>query len=283
MSDVRRNLITGEPILFAPAREARPNAFDGSDEICPFCPGNEALTPPEITRAGEPWRVRVFANKYPFAEHHEVIVESNRHDTTFDAIDAEEVVRIYSDRYCDLVRRIGVRTVMLFKNHGRVAGASLPHLHSQIAALPFVPPRTASEERAFAKAVSCPLCDAINTHRVAELIIDETPSVLRLAPHGSTFAHQQWIMPKRHCNDLAMLRDSECRELADLLQRATAGMHKISPAHNWMFLSFPGVNAAHFYVDVFPRTTSVAGFELGTGTFIDSVDPAATVRAMSES
>ena len=282
MSEVRRNLITGEPILFAPERAARPNAFNDDAPVCPFCPGNEGMTPPEIARIGEPWRVRVFPNKYPFAEDHEVIIESQRHDASFDEVDAEEVVRIYVERYCALIHRIGVRSVMLFKNHGRVAGASLPHIHSQIAALPFVPPRMANEERAFAKSISCPLCDAINTHRVAELIIDETPSMVRLAPHGSTFAHQQWIMPKRHCNDIATLREAECRELADLLQRATTAMRRVSPAHNWMFLTFPGVAAAHCYVDLFPRTTSVAGFELGTGTFIGAVDPAATVRAMGE-
>jgi len=279
---VRRNLITGEPILFAPEREARPNAFGEDGASCPFCPGNEEMTPPEIARVGEPWRVRVFPNKYPFAEHHEVIVESQKHDAVFDEVDADEVVRMYVDRYCALVHRIGVRSVMLFKNHGRIAGASLPHIHSQIAALGFVPPRIASEERAFAKSISCPLCDAINTHRVAELVIDETPSMVRLAPHGSSFAHQQWIMPKRHCNDLENLRETEFRELAVLLQRATAGMRKISPSHNWAFLNFPAVNAAHCYVDVFPRTTSVAGFELGTGTFIDSIDPALTVRTMSD-
>ena len=283
MTAVRRNLITGEPILFAPEREGRPNAFNEDDAVCPFCPGNEEMTPPEVARIGEPWRVRVFPNKYPFAEHHEVIVESQRHDAEFDQIDAGEVVRMYVERYCALVHRIGVRSVMLFKNHGRTAGASLPHLHSQIAALGFVPPRIACEERAFAKSISCPLCDAINTHRVAELIIDETPSMVRLAPHGSSFANQQWIMPKRHCNDLENLKEAECRELAVLLQHAAAGMRKISPSHNWMFLTFPAVTAAHCYVDLFPRTTSVAGFELATGTFIDSIDPSVTVRTMGES
>ena len=284
MSEIRRNLITREPILFAPERAGRPNAFtaERADDPCPFCPGHESMTPPEILRCGDPWRVRVFPNKYPAIEHHEVIVESPLHDATFDAVDAEEVVGVYLDRYGEMLKREGVRAVVLFKNHGRAAGASIEHLHSQIAALPFMPPRIADEWQAFGKAISCPLCDAINTHRVAELVIDETKTMVRLAPHGSSFAHQQWIVPKRHVNDLTLWNAAEKKGVAILLQRAAAGMRKISPAHNWMFLGFPGAAAAHCYVDVFPRLTNVAGFELGSGTFIDVVDPAATARLLSE-
>jgi len=286
VTEVRRNLITGEQILFAPDRAERPNAFSVGQTFlsgqCPFCPGNESLTPPEIARVGDPWRVRVFPNKYPALDHHEVIVESPAHDATFDSIDAEEVVAMYLARYRAMVSRSGVRAVMLFKNHGRAAGASIAHLHSQIAAMPFVPPRMTREAFGFAKANSCPLCGAISTHHVADLVIDETATMVRLAPHGSTFAHQQWIVPKRHVNDVAALTEVEARDIASLLQRASAGMRKISASHNWMFLGFPEVASAHCYVDVFPRVTNVAGFELGTGTFIDVVDPAATARILSE-
>ena len=281
MREIRRHLITGEPILFAPERALRPNAYL-DDSTCPFCPGNESLTPPEIARAGDPWRVRVFANKYPFAEHHEVIVESPLHDATFDSVDAAEVVDVYLERYRALSARSGVRSVMLFKNHGRAAGASLDHLHSQIAAMPFVPPRIAAESAAFAKAGSCPLCDAIVTHHVAGLIIAETDSMVWLAPHGSTFAHQQWIVPRRHKNDLGALDERERHDLALLLQASAAGMRKISAAHNWLFLGFPGAPSAHAYVEVFPRVTNVAGFELGTGTYVDVADPSATARMLSE-
>lgn len=266
MTEVRRNLITGEPILFAPDRRWRTGT-----PACPFCPGNESMTPPEIARVGDPWRVRVFPNKYPFAEHHEVIVESPSHDATFDAVDAAEVVGVYLDRYRALSARS--KSVVLFKNHGRAAGASLEHLHSQIAGLSFVPPRIANESGAFSRAISCPLCDAISTHHVAGLIAAETDSMIALAPHGSTFAHQQWIVPKRHVNDFAALDDRERNDLAALLQRSA-----FHDAHNWLFLGFPGVAAAHCYADIFPRVTNVAGFEIATGTYINVADPAEGIR-----
>jgi UDPglucose--hexose-1-phosphate uridylyltransferase len=282
---IRHNVITGEPVVFAPERAGRPHAFidDQRDDLCPFCPGNEAQTPPEILRVGMPdrWRVRVFPNKYPAVAGHEVIVESPDHDATFDAIDAADaIVRVYIDRYRALSVISGVQYVALFKNHGRTAGASIGHIHSQIAALPFVPPRVANEGTAFAHAPECPLCAAIASHRRDGLIIRESASFAWLAPTAPSFAYQQWIVPKRHQSEMATFDDGEQRELATLLQAAAAAMRRISPSQNWLFLNFPHEASAHTYVDLFPRVTNVAGFELETGTYIDVVDPATTTRLM---
>ena len=107
---VRKHPVSGEPILYAPERAGRPNAFERtSEEVCPFCPGNESLTPPEIARTGDPWRVRVFPNKYPAVAGHEVIVESNRHDATFHSIDnAAEVMSMYISSYRPTARAASV-------------------------------------------------------------------------------------------------------------------------------------------------------------------------------
>ncbi len=282
---VRRHLITGDPVVFAPERAGRPHAFidDEREELCPFCPGNESQTPPEILRVGEPsrWSVRVFPNKYPAVEGHEVIVESPDHDASFDSIaDAAAVVRVYVGRYRALSSRPGVKYTALFKNHGRFGGASIPHVHSQIAALPFVPPRVEREGDAFARAPDCPLCAAIGAHRRDGLVIREGASFVWLAPSTPTFAYQQWIVPKQHQNEMAAFGEDEQRDLTVLLQASAAAMRAISPSHNWLFLNFPGEPSAHAYVDLFPRVTNVAGFELETGTYIDVVDPAETVRLM---
>jgi UDPglucose--hexose-1-phosphate uridylyltransferase len=153
---IRRNPITGDPVLFAPDRAQRPRIEQERDH-CPFCAGNEALTPPELARIGEPWRVRVFPNKYPATEKHEVIVESPRHDAAFDAI-TSEVVEMYVVRYR---AHDDAASVCIFKNHGAAAGASIAHLHSQVIATSFVPPRVAHEIDAFTRARSCPLCAPI--------------------------------------------------------------------------------------------------------------------------
>jgi len=286
------HLITGDPILVAPERASRPHAFGPDDRaegarLCPFCPGREWMTPPDILRLdrhGE-WFVRVFANKYPAAKAHEVIVESPHHDATFDTIaDAAAVVRIYVERYRALTQAPLTEYVSLFKNHGPMAGASIQHLHSQIVALPFTPPRIAREAAAFAGAKDqCPLCAAIDRHRSGGLLLGENESFAWIAPSSSRMANEQWLVPKRHRQELASLDDREIGGLAALLQASARATHELAPSLNWLFMNFPREAAGHFYVEAFPRRTTIAGFELATGTYIEVIEAAATARTIRRS
>lgn len=261
--------ITGEPILYAPGRADRPNAFGRDDsDPCPFCPGNESLTPAEISHVGEPWRVRVFPNKYPAAPGHEVIVESNRHDATFESLDnAAEVVAMYVDRYR---AHADASYVSLFTNSGERAGASIDHVHSQLLPVPFIPPRIERHLAAFASG-RCPLCGNVGT------VIEENQSFARVVPAAAQHAYEQWIVPKRHQADFTSL---DAGAMSAMLQTAIHAARNIAPAYNVLFMNFPARTTAHFYIDVFPRMTSIAGFELGTGTFIDIIDPATAVRRL---
>lgn len=274
----RRNLITGEPILFAPERAARPHAFVGDDvhrHRCPFCAGHEDDTPPPLAVIGDPWRVRVVPNKYPSVAGAEVIIESPKHDETFDRVEhADEVVRLSIDRYR---AHAAAAYTALFKNHGPDAGASIPHVHSQVMPLDFVPPRIEREANAFANAAECPLCQAIETHRRDGLMIRETDAFAWLAPSASSMAYQQWIVPKQHAPEFV---DADPSELALFLRAASEKMLTIGRSYNWLFLNFPRQPASHWYVDLFPRLTTIAGFELATGTFVEIVDPADAVRRL---
>jgi UDPglucose--hexose-1-phosphate uridylyltransferase len=263
-----RTPITNDPVILAPDRERRPNVFEGAP--CPFCPGAEDQTPPEIARDGEPWRIRVFPNRYPPSEHAEVIVESAKHNDSFDELPpdhAARVVEMYFDRY----RAIGANYVSIFKNHGRLAGASIPHLHSQIVGTPFIPLRAAREGDAFASAEQCPLCD-VSEHP----LIAETESYRWIAPRGSRLAYQQWIVPKSHEHDL-----NEPRELASLLQSSARAMRRINDSFNWAFITFPHQPRGHWYVELFPRIAMIAGYELGTGTFINTIDAIDAAKLLS--
>lgn len=280
----RQNLITGDPILFAPERAARPNAFRDSAQNarCPFCPGNEEDTPPEVARIGEPWSARVFPNKYPATPHHEVIIESPVHEASFAEIaDPAAVVDLYRQRYREVIARQDVKHACLFKNQGTRAGASMTHLHSQLIGTPFRPPRVEREAAAFARAGECPLCAAIPRHGRDGLMAAENEHFAWFAPYGSSMTYQQWIVPKRHQAELTTLSRDEVEALADFLVRASAATLRLSPAMNWVFMNFAEEPAAHFYVDLFPRMTMVAGYELGTGTWIGIVDPAEVARKVS--
>jgi UDPglucose--hexose-1-phosphate uridylyltransferase len=260
---IRRNPLSGDPILFVPERAARTHAFAGSrDEArCPFCAGHESDTPPEILRVGDPWRVRVVPNKYPPAPGAEVIIESADHDAQFGE-HAEEAVRVYAERQR---AHADAAYVAIFKNEGAAGGSSIAHLHSQLVPLPFVPPRIERERAGFAR--GCPLCE------IQGNVIRETGAFTWLTPEASSFAYQQWIVPKRHHGGIAESNDGELAELAALLRSASEAMP--GHAYNWMF-----VNTPHFYVDVFPRLTTIAGLELGTGTFVEIIDPAAAAERL---
>jgi len=251
--------ITGDPVILAPGREERPNVYGGAP--CPFCPGAEDQTPPEIARDGDPWRIRVFPNRYPPTEHAEVVVESANHHDVFDALSpdhAQRVIEITFDRYHAMTSNGAY--VCIFKNHGRLAGASIPHLHSQLVGTPFVPPRPAREGEAFARAISCALCDS-----TAHPLIGETEHYRWIAPRGARFAWQQWIVPKAHEHDLI-----EPRGLASLIQSSARAMRGISDAFNWAFVTFPHERSGHWYLELFPRTAMIAAFEIGTDVFVNT-------------
>jgi UDPglucose--hexose-1-phosphate uridylyltransferase len=265
---IRRNRITGAPVLLAPDRLLRPHALGGDEEIvCPFCPGNEHETPPEIWRDGDPWSIRVFPNKYPASERHELVVETADHGALFEDIaDASRVVDAWLQRYRALAPAI------VFKNDGRAAGASLAHAHSQILGTPFVPPRLAAEAAAFARAARCPLCDIDD-----EPLVRESEHYRVIAPRGSAFAYEQWIVPRVHANDAG-----EPRELATLLQSAARASRSVAPGFNWIFMTFPQEPRAHWYVDVIPRLGGLAGYEVGAGGAINIVDPAEAAETLRQ-
>lgn len=266
---IERTPITGEPVILAPEREERPNVYDGAP--CPFCPGAENQTPPEIDRDGDPWRIRVFPNRYPPTEHAEVVVESGDHYAEFDSLaadHAQRAVEITIARYRALAAKTAY--VCIFKNHGRLAGASIPHLHSQAVGTPFVPLRPAREGDAFARTTRCALCDAEHP------VIAETEHYRWIAPHGARFAYQQWIVPNAHEHDL-----NEPRELVTLMQSSVRAMRSLSEAFNWTFVTFPHEQRGHWYLELFPRIAMIAGFEIGTGVFVNSVGAEDAARALS--
>jgi UDPglucose--hexose-1-phosphate uridylyltransferase len=260
-----RTPITDDPVILAPGREQRPNVFEGAP--CPFCPGAEDQTPPEIARDGEPWRIRVFPNRYPPTEHAEVIVESAKHEDAFDELTSDHAARVV-EMYFDRYRAMGANYVSIFKNHGRLAGASIPHLHSQLVGTSFIPLRPAREGDAFT--ARCPLCEAEHS------LIAETENYRWIAPRGSRLAYQQWIVPKSHEHDL-----NEPRELASLLQSSARAMRGISDSFNWAFITFPHQPRGHWYVELFPRMAMIAGYEFGTGTFINTIDPIDAAKVLS--
>jgi UDPglucose--hexose-1-phosphate uridylyltransferase len=294
MSFYRRHPITGEWIIVAPHRSERPHAFadDGDEGPCPFCAGNESQTPPEITRKGTAaaWTVRVFPNKYPAVDAttqdesgtmrggaHEVIVETPDHQTALESLPVErmtDAVELSIERFSALAATYA--SVALFKNDGAAAGASIPHMHSQVIALPFVPVRAAEELAGFRESSRCPMCALVSA---PQLVLRESKSFLTVAPKAPRMPYELWIVPREHSRNFASLDAAMRRELASTLQQGVAALRRRTPgvAFNWAFHNFAD-ETAHWYVALFPRLALLGGFELGSGTAIDVVGPEATLR-----
>jgi UDPglucose--hexose-1-phosphate uridylyltransferase len=181
---------------------------------------------------------------------------------------AQRAVEITFARYRALAAKASY--VCIFKNHGRLAGASIPHLHSQLVGLPFVPPRARGEGDAFARVTACALCNSEHP------VIGETKHYRWIAPRGARFAYQQWIVPKSHEHDL-----NEPRELAMVMQSSARAMLGLSDAFNWTFVAFPNERRGHWYLELFPRIAMIAGLEIGSGAFVNSVGAEDAARALS--
>ncbi len=204
MSELRHDPLSGHDVIVAAGRAARPTSFaavtpdaTGAEE-CPFCPGHESRTPPELARAGPGapgspgWRVRVFPNLYPIVEAHEVVVLSPHHSRSFAGLDdaeAAEVVAMWRDRVRAHLEG-GAAYAVAILNHLRGAGASIAHPHAQIFALDLVPSAVAAET-ARARVAAY---DLVTRDAKSDALTIERGDAIVWCPHAST---APYLMPRR--------------------------------------------------------------------------------------
>lgn len=279
---------------------------------CPFCEGREQRTPGETLarRAagskpdGPGWRVRVVPNLYPavdgsphpdalsrgegeFIGLHEVIIESPGHLVSVTQLDEEqfaEVLGVYRERL-EMLRREGVfRNATLFKNSGILGGATLSHLHSQLIVTNSPAGMLTSREthfRAFAQQHGlCPACRMLGEAAGdGRLLVAQTEHFAAICPHASRLPYEVWILPRQHTPHYDQIAPESLPELAGLFRRLLVKLEAIlkGPAYNYIVhtVGFDTSDAEHYHwhIEILPRTTTLAGFELGTGCYINTVSP----------
>jgi len=328
MPELRKDPVTGRWVIISTDRQKRPNDFRfdraatiGRDQ-CPFCPGRESLTPPEVLSyrqhggsANTPgWDVRVVPNKFPALQvegtldregegifdrmngigAHEVIVETPDHGRTLASMSEPEIERVlsaYRDRMLDLKQDRRLRHILIFKNHGAAAGATLEHSHSQLIALPIVPDFVREEiegaRRHFAEKERCVFCDILRQELVDRpRVVAENADIVALAPYAPRFAFETWLLPKRHASRFEHAPRHEYENLARLLklllQRVDRALER--PAYNLIVHTSPfsedTSEVYHWHLELMPRLTSVAGFEWGTGFYINPTSPEEAARVL---
>ena len=330
MPELRKDPVTSRWVIIATDRAKRPTDFvrekvtiHGSG-FCPFCPGNEAKTPPEIMayrpdgsgRNQPGWTLRVVPNKFPALGiegtlnrqgeglydkmngigAHEVMIETTDHQLTLATMPirrVEDVVWSYRDRILDLKKDRRFRYILIFKNHGAAAGASLEHTHSQLIALPVVPKRV-REEVDFAREYynykeRCLFCDIIRQEAEAGIrVVSENQGFVAVAPFAPRFPFEIWILPKVHQSAFEESQKYEFEQLARILKEMLMRLDKVleSPAYNYIIHTSPLTETNndhyHWHLEIMPKLTKVAGFEWGTGMYINPTPPEEAARFLRE-
>jgi UDPglucose--hexose-1-phosphate uridylyltransferase len=321
MPELRKDPVTDRWVIIATDRARRPSDFaretlpeQPSGRFCPFCPGNEAKTPPEVLAYREGsgrnqpgWSLRVVPNKFPVLQiegdleregeglfdrmqgvgAHEVLIEAPEHALSTTDLSEQSVERLlwaFRDRVRDLKNDRRLRYVLLFKNHGEAAGATLEHTHSQLIALPVVPKRVQEEieaaERYYEFKERCVFCDLIRQEMKSETrIIAETDHFVVIAPYASRFPFETWIVPRRHLSHYEDAEGGQLKNLAWVLKSTLKKLEKVleRPPYNLIVHTGPAQEPAnafyHWHVEIIPKLTRVAGFEWGSGFYINPTPP----------
>jgi len=276
---------------------------------CPFCPGNEGDLSYETFRIGSPerWIARSIYNKFPafspkeeLVRHNdgiyhsisgygvaEVIIESPKHNLVIPLMSDEEVeniIKVYRSRYLSLQNKEGIEAVIIFRNHGPGAGTSLEHPHSQLIATPIVPPqirnRVESAMAFFDVTGKCIFCSTLEQEMAArKRMVSENGTFASFVPYAGAAPFITWIFPKRHMSSFGDINDAEIEGLAAILKLTISKIYYglNNPDLNYTIRSIPvkedGKAYFHWYLSIVPRITLPAGFELGSGIFINSSLP----------
>jgi UDPglucose--hexose-1-phosphate uridylyltransferase len=259
-------------VIISTVRSRRPSAAPEKKQaafVCPFCEGNEKLTPPEVYRIGggekdsPGWLVRVVPNKYPITDCHEVIIHSTDDALPIEKLPQEQITRImtaYRDRY---VAHESDGQVLIFCNQGFGAGASLKHPHTQLVVVP--------------QQINL---DSVHLEPIANVVFEEG-SFVAYCPDFSQWPYEVWISPKQKGGKFGDVTDGNLAQLGGALRKTLlaidiAQSDPVQPLKKpeepfvYNYYIYHGVN---WFVRIIPRAISRAGFELGTGLNVNVVDP----------
>ncbi len=331
MSELRQDPTTKEWVIIAPERTKRPQQEPNKkhaaelpnwDASCPFCPGNESLTPPEVFRlpiAGQDsdWEVRVVPNRFAALtlegdntrreeSHlyrkmdgfgiHEVIIESSSHNTPMALMTYQQVEKVlitYRERYKALKGNDQLRLITIFKNHGLASGTSLAHPHTQVVATPVITPyyhrRFDIAHDYYADTDKCLYCDLIIKElEQGKRIIAETQEFVVFHPYASRTPYETWIISRTHHASFGLLSAEHLTELATVLKDSLLCLYREldNPAFNLMVdtttTEYEEDPCYHWHIRIVPRQSTIAGFEIGSGIYISDARPEDTAKLMRE-
>mgnify|MGYP001080181793 CR=1 FL=1 len=329
MPELRKDPILGRWIIISTERGKRPTDFiveksTSKGGFCPLCPGNENTTPPEVLSYGRTnptpntpnWSLRVVPNKYPALViegdldkegdgiydkmfgigAHEVVIETPNHNEAFTHLPPERMIQVFwafRDRLVDLGRDPRFRYVMIFKNYGRAAGASLEHSHSQLVALPILPRMIVSELDGglsyYKYKERCIFCDIIRQEIKQDVrVVCQNDLFITITPYAPRSPFEMWVLPKKHSSSYISMDEEAFKALAAIFSESMLRLDKCIPnvPYNFVLHGAPlrsqPLEHFHWHFEIMPKLTMMAGFEWGSGFYINPVPPEDAARFLRE-
>ncbi len=329
MPELRKDPITERWVIISSERGKRPSDWTMEPKVrsggfCPFCPGNEDKTPPEV-RALRPgidqknvpgWKIRVVPNKFPALQiegdldrrgeglydlmngigAHEVIIETPNHLAELADLDTDHIydtLLIFRERIIDLKNDTRFKYILVFKNHGISAGASLEHSHSQLIATPIIPKRVLEELQGAKKHYEfkerCIYCDILHQEvQMGKRLVVRTDDYVSVEPFAPRFPFETWLLPVKHCSHFEAMELREYYGLAAVLKETLQRINRTleNPHYNFILHTCPVQEAPlleyHWHIEIIPKLTKVAGFEWGSGFYINPTPPEMAAQHLRE-
>ncbi len=306
--ELRKDYLLDRWVIISEGRGKRPKEFvkedlPEKDDTCYFCSGNEKLTPPEIDRFEKDgkWKIRVFPNKFPATSQegiseiktdnsfftfsnpygkHEVVAEMPEHNRQIFDLNKNELLelfKIYSLRFTELSKDATSKYVLIFKNHGKEAGTSLKHSHTQIISMNFMPSLIKSEIQASidwkAKNGICPYCQILNIEKGSFRKCFENLNFVAFTPYASRYNYEIWLFSKKHCKSIDEFNIDELKDLTHIFKLIMDKLKELNCSFNFYLHNSPKGEDLHFHMEFTPRIATWAGFEIGSDAIINSISP----------
>lgn len=302
--ELRKDYILNRYVIVSTGRGKRPFEFKQEKvketvKKCSFCPGNESLTTPETGRLEKrgKWKIRWFPNKFPAVIQegdsnlkttnnfftsasaygkHEIIVETPNHKKQLCDLTKEEIkaiLEVYAKRIEELSKLAGIKYVCVFKNHGKEAGTSIVHAHSQVIAYNKTPELIKEEVKATKRFDHCPYCRILLTESKSARRCFENNSFVAFTPYASRFHFEIWIFPKKHIRNITEMDSSKLTDLAKILKLIIKKLKKLNASYNMQLHYAPAGKDLHFHIEICPRLATWGGFECLTNDTINSLPP----------
>jgi UDPglucose--hexose-1-phosphate uridylyltransferase len=295
-SELREDKIHDRFVIISPRRQTRPHDVAVSQDIpvksenCPFCKERIRATQPALYQVGPEqwWEIKVIKNIFPVVSlstpktygTQEVIIETPHHNKDLAVFSEAHIIRLlktYATRTKTIAQDKKIKYILIFKNQGGGAGASLVHAHSQIFASGFLPPHIIdkiSKSEAFRiKNGICYYCQLIQKEMRGPRKIINDKHMAVFTPYASTHNYEAWIMPRRHVDNITLLEEEEVHSLAKFIKIIISKVNKLGLPYNYYLHQAIYEKDEHFYLRITPRRDTWAGVELGSRMVINSVAP----------